>query len=363
MALPRIMSGRVPTGLIATAIASGVLGAAGLSAQSSGNEQARSHREDVLVERVIVDAHVVDRFSRPIPGLAASDFQVAVDGVPVELESAEWVGPGEAPFALAAEASSPVSTSEHGRQIVILFQWELAAQKATGFVRMLRQAMEFVRRIGPEDRVALVLYDSRLWLRQDFTSDRARLEGVLESILRHEEDRHPESAAGDLLAGLLPEERARHSSSMSEALVELAHALAAVPGEKSLLFFGWGLDTWSPRGLQLVGRRSVAQDPELVRQAMARAKTTVFSIDVSDGSHRLGGGLEWIALATGGLYMESYDFPRFAMGAVEQALSGRYVLVFRKPAGPRGEHHIQVVLKSGKGTVLHRQSYDDGRAE
>ncbi len=325
----------------------------------------------MLVERVIVDAHAVDRFKRPILGLAASDFQVTVDGLPVELESAEWIGAAEVGGTLAegestqlgAEAPSPRPTGERGRQIVILFQWELAAQKATGFVRMLRQAMSFVRRIGPEDRVAVVLYDSRLWVRQDFTSDRARLEAVLESILRHEEDRHPERPAGGLLAGLLPEERARHSSSMSEGLVELAHALADVPGEKSLLFFGWGIETWKPRGLQLVGHLSVAQDPEIVRRAMAQAKTTVFSIDVSDGGHRLGRGLEWIALATGGLYMESYDFPRFAMGAVEQTLSGRYVLVFRKPEGPKGEHHIQVVLKSAKGTVVHRQSYDDRRPE
>ncbi|HEY3120846.1 MAG TPA: hypothetical protein VGL15_09490 [Vicinamibacteria bacterium] len=47
--------------------------------------------ERVEVERVLIDARVVDDRGDAIRGLAAADFRLRVDGRPVPLESVQWV--------------------------------------------------------------------------------------------------------------------------------------------------------------------------------------------------------------------------------------------------------------------------------
>ena len=325
-------------------------------------------QESVTVERVVVSARPLDKFSRPLLGLGPTDFEVSVDGVEVGLESAEWIGEtgdenngSEGPV---SESSSPLEVSRprapSGRQMVLLFQWEIAAQKAVGFIRMQRQAKDFVSRVRSEDRIAVVLYDSRLWIRQDFTSDRSCLTETIENVLAHEEDRVALEALPPSLADSLPESRARTTSSMGEALVVLGQALEGIPGEKELLVFGWGVDTWRQTDLQLLGRPRISQDYELARRSLESSGTVLFAIDVSDGFHRLGQGFPRIALETGGFWVPSHDFPEVAMRSVEQSLAGHYELVFRKPARPRGRHEIRVALVGGQGTVYHRRFYDDG---
>ena len=53
--------------------------AAAISAQAPP-ERPGSYREEARVERVVVDAHVTDRRSEPMPDLTAADFLVKVDG-------------------------------------------------------------------------------------------------------------------------------------------------------------------------------------------------------------------------------------------------------------------------------------------
>jgi hypothetical protein len=47
------------------------------------------------------------------------------------------------------------------------------------------------------------------------------------------------------------------------------------------------------------------------------------------------------------------------MDRVARAISGRYVLVFRKPEGKRGTHEVRVDLVDRKGTVNARTYYED----
>src|SRR5260370_3499716 len=65
-----------------------------------------SFREQARVERVVVDAYVLDSRGDPIPGLAARDFRLRVDGKPVVIESAEWI-PADRPEVLPSLERSP----------------------------------------------------------------------------------------------------------------------------------------------------------------------------------------------------------------------------------------------------------------
>jgi VWFA-related protein len=318
---------------------------------------AQEYDERVLVERVVVNAHVVDRFSVPIRGLSPKDFVVRVDGKAVALESVEWIGedpraeaPGApAPGAASVDAPSPAVSESEGRSIIMLFEWEVAAQKAVGFVRAQRLAIELVGGMHHRDRVAILLFDSRLWLRQDFTEDKARVAADLEHVLSHDEDRTPRGP-DSALARQLSLDDARGATSPEKALELLGNALASTPGKKSLLFFGSQVENWYGRSTVHYG---------LARRSLSDAQTSVFCVDTSDGRHRLSRNLKQIAADTGGFYFETFDFPRMALRSLERALSGYYVLVFRNPAGPRGQHEIAITLVGRSGTVAHRRFYED----
>ncbi len=62
---------------------------------------------------------------------------------------------------------------------------------------------------------------------------------------------------------------------------------------------------------------------------------------------------------TGGTYQKTHILPSLAMDRVRRAISGRYVLVFKKPDGPRGQHTIEVRLAARKGEINARRYYDD----
>ena len=76
------------------------------------------------------------------------------------------------------------------------------------------------------------------------------------------------------------------------------------------------------------------------------ARITIFSLDVTNADyHSLEGSLANIADLTGGAYAKTHIFPGLAMERVRRAISGRYVLVFRKPDGPRGFHQTRIALR------------------
>jgi VWFA-related protein len=344
-----------------------------------GATQERPYEERVFVERVVVNVHVVDNLGRPIPGLTASDFRVAVDGKPVPLESVEWVptaGPPAdgaravgapalvPPLVLSETAAGTAPPDGDGRLIVVLFQWEIAGQKQEGFVRMQRQALDFARALGPRDRVAVLLFGSRLWLQQDFTRDRGRIEAGLGEILRTAENRARDPDSDVSLADRLTEEDARSATTIEKALAAVGRALEPIAGKKSLLLFGWGIGKWSPTFRnELAGYVRQTPDYEPARQVLSKAETSVFCLDVSNGAHGLAAGLERVAFDTGGFYVPTWDFPQFAMRKVERALTGHYVLVFRKLPAPPGRHSIEIRLAGRAGNVFHRRSYEDGEAQ
>lgn len=336
----------------------------------------QTFEEQVTVSRVVVNVHAVDDRGNPITGLTERDFRVAVDNKLVVLESVEWVGPpasGRAKTAAPSPTPAPAvpgtvevqlpPSDDSQRLMVMVFQWEIAGQKQDGFVRMQRQAREFVRNLEPADRVAVLLFGSRIWLKRDFTSDRRSIDAALAGISKAAEDRTPDPAAGISLAALLPESEARSATSIEKALASVGRALGTVPGKKSLLLFGWGIGVWKATFPgEIAGYVRQRPEYEPAREALTKSETSVFCLDVSGGSHTLADGLQRVAFETGGLYVPTWDFPRFAMEKVERTLVGHYVLVFRKPPGPAGFHTIEIQLAGRSGNVLHRRFFDDSRA-
>jgi VWFA-related protein len=349
-----------------------VIGAAGSANRSAGQNAPAppgSYHEEARVERVVLDAHVTDNRGDAIPGLHASDFRVIVDGHRVPLESADWVSASEpevpvpaTPDGEAFEAPAPppgstLAEAAPGRLLIFFFQTDYTTSRLVGLVRMGLQARRFLDTLYSTDRVAVLSFDSHLKLRQDFTADRQKIVAAINDSLRTAEPPAPPRQAGPSLARHFDERAALRAVTPERALEILASAAAPIPGGKSMLFFGWGLQTiGGMAGPNVTEQRDYAD----ALGALSRARITIFSLDVSDADyHSLEGTLSTISDLTGGTYSKTHIFPSLAIERVRRAIAGRYVLVFRKPPGPRGYHEVRVDLAEKKGRVFARGYFED----
>ncbi|HTR01755.1 MAG TPA: VWA domain-containing protein [Thermoanaerobaculia bacterium] len=321
-------------------------------------------QEEAVVERVVVDAHVTAPDGTPIPSLTPADFVVRVDGKTVPLEAVDWLPAGTPEVdAKALEALDPSGAAAAspdvapGRVIVLFFETDHDPSRLLGLLRMNVQARKFLATLDPTDRVAVVSYDTHLKLRQDFTSDRAKLERAVHAAIRRSDAAAPDPDSRPSLAKRLDPEESRRCATPERALELVARALKAIPGGKSMLFFGWGLGTVGGLSGPNASEQAAWSD---AMTRMAEARVNIFTLDVTDADyHSLEGSIEQIADLTGGHYEKTHLFPDLAMERVKRAISGRYVLVFVKPKGPRGEHTIEVALAGRKGRVYARQYYVD----
>ncbi|MFY9551832.1 MAG: VWA domain-containing protein [Thermoanaerobaculia bacterium] len=323
-------------------------------------------REEVVVERVVIDAHVVGSDGNPIPDLVPADFRVKVDGKRVYLESAEWV-PADTPEndtsalmgAETNEAERFRTDAPPGRLILMFFQTDTSqSTRLTGLMRNALQARLFLDTLLPTDRVAVASYDSQLKLRQDFTSDRARLSRAINAAIRTSPPPESDPASRPSIARYFDFAAAKKAATPERALELLARAVEPIPGGKSMLYFGWGLGTVGGLTGPIAAERYAWNN---AISAMAQARINIFTLDVADADyHSLEGYLRQISDITGGRYEKTNVFPALAMELVRKAISGRYVLVFVKPHGStRGDHTIEVELASRKGLVFARQYFQD----
>ena len=132
----------------------------------------------------------------------------------------------------------------------------------------------------------------------------------------------------------------------------IAKALEPIEGPKSMILFGWGMGIYTSFGV-IMDRHY-----ERARRALDEARTTVFSLDISDADyHSLEAGLRQTAADTGGLYLKTNAFPQMATDLVEKAISGRYELVIKTDVN-RGLHRVDIRLAHRRGTVLARSTYE-----
>ena len=314
-------------------------------------------REHVEVQRVLLDVRAVDSRGNPILGLGPEDFLVSVDGRPAALESVEWVS-GTQPYAegLTPEQAASVGAepAPQGRLIVYFFQTDFAGVRLSGLMHMKARAIRLLNTLTPGDRVAVVSFDSHLKLRQDFTDDSKKLSRAIHDAILF--GKEPEAAPGPFpsLARSFDQAAAKAAAEPETGLLVTARALEALPGAKSLVYFGWGLGHLS-RPWVVMGR-----DYGAARAALARGHVTVFAIDVTDADfHDLEEGLEQVAADTGGFYAKTNLFPGQAITRLEGAFAGHYVLVVVKPDLAHGEHAVAVELARQRGTVLVKPSFED----
>jgi VWFA-related protein len=309
--------------------------------------------ERVDVARVIVDVRVVDDKGLPIPGLGVDDFAARLGGRALRVESVSWTGPPRHADSDSDRAVLPSSAlMPAGRLIVLLFQKDLEPTRVVGLMRMLLQAQSFLDTLTPDDRVAVLSFDSHLKIWLDFTSDRESLRRVVEhDILMGKPAAFTQRGRPSLLERLSRAEGQR-TYAIEKGLRLIAEAVRALPGSKSIVLVGHGFGRFGPLGVTMENGYDEAID------ALLDARVSVFSLDVTQADyHSLEAGLQLVSSQTGGFYARTHLFSGQAMRRLAGALAGHYVLLVERPAVLAERPEIDVELTRVKGHVLARSAF------
>ena len=354
---------------------------------------------------VTVVVRVVDGAGDPVLGLMPADLRVRVGRREVPVAAVDWVSAGAAgaaagplvttfsgaaaaaaenandagpPRAPAGSAAAAVATpallppaappqlpappaDAAGRLVVFFVQADNnSSSRVRGHLRTLPFTRELLAALQPADRVAVMSFDSHLKLWLDFTRDREPVSAAIWQAIHFGgrppgppgplAAREPEPDAGvPSLARHFDFDAALRAASPERALAVTAAALAALPGEKELVFLAWGLGDFSPMGTKMTPAFAPAA------RALTAARASVFVLDVTEAdSHSLEVGLRGIADATGGTYDKTNLFPSLAMRQLARTISGYYVLSLDAAALPESGGSVEVELRGRRGVVLLR---------
>jgi hypothetical protein len=237
------------------------------------------------------------------------------------------------------EVAPPVH--EAGRLVVIFVQADTHPSRIEGHMRLRPYTRELLDTLHPSDRVAVVSFDSHLKLWQDFDSDLEATHDAMDVAIRYSPEVVVAAAKPHSLARHLDPEAARRAASAEEALELVGRALEPLPGQKTLIFVGWGLGRYDGR-LDVVHTDSI--DPAV--RALRAARASVFVLDVTSADyHSLEAGLEEVADDTGGLYLSTFKLPQVATNILAEAISGYYVLTFDAAEIGEREEDLRVRLE------------------
>jgi VWFA-related protein len=323
-------------------------------APGAAHQQPGPYRERVEVVRVLLDARVLDDRGQPVRDLDRDDFTVEIGGKAARLESVEWVVSGAAmeedpPLESAA---LDIASQSQGRLIVFVFQKSLERSRIVGFMRMLIEARGLLDTLTPQDRVAVLSFDSRLQVWLDFTNEFDRVRRVFERGILFERAAAIQESTGPSLLRRLDSRRASRTYTIEGALLRIGEALEPLAGVKSVVLIGHGFGRLGPSGV------SMDNEYDAMRDALQAARASVFSLDVTDADyHSLEAGLQLIAADTGGFFARTHIFTDRAIDSLVGALAGHYVLFVEQPALKRGAHAIDVKLTRRKGRVFANRTY------
>jgi len=313
----------------------------------------------------------------PVLGLESGDFlAVDEDGERLPVVAVEWVASGEEVETWkaqprnqdgpppdvglrAAGPSSPRLAELPGKLVVVFVQADFNGPRIYGHLKMLPNVQRLLYTLASRDRVAVVGFDSHMELWQDFTTDREAAGEAVWRAVHFGADppagQRRSRPRGPSLAAHLDEVEMADAAYAENALELLGDALQELPGDKVVLFVGFGLGRYGFGGFTMR-----PNDYPQAREALQASNASVFVLDVMDAaSHTLEIGLKQVATDTGGLYVRTATNPMQAFRRMAQALSGYYLLTV--DAAGRERRRVDVSLVGvERGTRLLVRSLERG---
>jgi VWFA-related protein len=369
-----------------TAIALIALCGLGRAATAQGNSQAQAPQGQdpqgqfqgkVNVNEVLLDVLVTDAKGNVIVGLDKNDFVVKENGNPVDLTGATFYSNRRLLESNPTLAKKGVSTDQgtEDRYFILFFQDQKeVAQEAP---RLLSQQLEAAKRARgwvdgamlPNDWVAVVSYDTRLKVQQDFTHDRKALVAAIGDAVKAKdpEGNYPSridaSKGPSLLAGLPKGQELRDKTpKIYDALQAVARSAGNIRGRKNLLLFTFGLPANETTFGQFVPDKRYFL-PTV--NALNANNVAVYSLDLTPQAvqHTLSDSLNKISDDTGGRYF--YNITNFStpLDQISKENNGYYLLSYQneQPAGKTGFQNVTVTTTNPEFRVKARKGYEYGK--
>lgn len=343
----------------------------------------------VEVTEVFLDVVATDKKGRLIPGLGKDDFIVIEDGKPVEITSVSYYttrygnDPAKAAALKTAGVSADTAAPEvpASRYFILFFHDQ--TRNATPFNKLLQQQMNASRKahdwvrdsLTGSDWVAVVSYDVKLKIHQDFTQDVGSLlaaigdaatskdPGVMKPSVRA---RLTAGTKPSLLRGLpdgvdIPKETKR----IYDAIRLLANASHPIVGRKNMMLFTIGFGDINT-GVGFGATPDPRHYPPM-EQALNHSNVAVYPIDLTpvEITHSQSDFLSRLALDTGGYYFQNIVNFKGPLERIGLENSAYYLLSFRTehPSGESGYRQIKVKSKNKKIRMRTRRGYKYGIGE
>lgn len=330
--------------------------------------------EEIEVTEVLLDVLVTDRQGNVIVGLGPEDFVVREDGERVEIDDVTFYSssvPAESAAELEAKGVA-VDRVPEDRTFILFF--DDVAKYHSARVNLMQQqlragrdAKEWVREtLAPADWVAVVGYDRKLEVHQDFTRDRRAIAAAIDRAVRGGEgiaswpSRRGDAEAGapsltdDLPSG---KELLEATPRIYDALTLVARAAADVGGRKNLIYFGLGFGELDSFGQY---REDTRYYPEMAR-ALNDANVAVYPIDVTPQgvTHTFENALTQLSDDTGGRYFPFYTSFNTPLDRIAAESSGYYLIAYqaRHPRGEEGFQRVAVETVDPALRVRARRGY------
>ncbi len=360
----------------------GLLAAAALPAAAQREEPAAGFEDLVEVTEVLLDVLAVDREGQIVAGLGKDDFLIEEDGEPVELTSVSFYTTRYAqddttPVVVPATRRTAAEVIPSSRYFVFFFHDQTHGGSIANYLarRQSRARKDSLRWIEdhllPSDWVAIVSYDVRLKVHQDFTQDRAALAAGMKSATSR---RNPEQGLGrrgrilppsgtPSLLRHLPEGKAlrRQTRDPYGAIRLLAEAAGWIVGRKNMLLFSRGFGELTSGYLVTEpDRRKYAP----MEHALNDHNVALYTIDLTppEVEHFQGHFLNQLALDTGGLYF--HHLSRFlpALRRASEENVGYYLVSYQSehPAAEVGYQRVKVRSRDRGIRLRARKGYRYG---
>ncbi len=332
--------------------------------------------EKIEVNEVLLDVLVTDRQGNVIVGLDKNDFKVSEGGKPIELTGVTFYSNRRLVQSSEALAKRGVTADQvpEDRYFVLFFEDQKSA--ATDAPELLvsqldagRRAREWVRKgLLANDWVAVVSYDQKLKVHQDFTRDRVVLQQAIGDAIKGKDDdgnwpSRIQEGSGPSLRAALPRgnDLRKETGTIYDAVRLIADASGKVTGRKNLLLFTNGF----AGRVNTFGQYQPDQRyyPEMSR-ALNDNNMAVYPIDLTPAGteHTLSNFMNELATDTGGRYF--YNFTNFTtpLEQIADENSGYYLLSYRseKPAGEKGFQEVRVQTTNPEFRIRARKGYDYG---
>jgi len=331
----------------------------------------------VNVNEVLLDVLVTDAKGNVIVGLDKNDFVVNENGSPVELTGVTFYSNRRLLESSPTLAKQGVSTEQgtEDRYFVLLFEDQKdTAQEAP---KLLSQQLEAAKRargwveneLLANDWVAVVSYDTRLKVQQDFTHDRKALIAAIGDAMKGKdfEGNYPSrikaNGGPSLLAGLPKGTELRDKTpTLYEAMQQIARSTGNIRGRKNLLLFTFGLPgRQNPFG-------SFVPDDRYFRptvRALNDNNVAVYSLDLTPPAveHTLSDSLNLLSNDTGGRYFFNVTNFSTPLDQVAKENNGYYLLSYenRQPAGKSGFQEVEVKTTNPEFRIKARKGYEYGK--